>query len=109
MFVYRVAATLVAIVELVGCSEPTQPASPRQASYPFLASPTCAVSPTVVVSDEAALTAALSSAAAGDVVGTNGMIAVTADGTVSSSITFTCVTPRSGVLVAPGWPGGRLG
>src|SRR2546422_3985500 len=102
MFVYRVAATLVAIVELVGCSEPTQPASPRQASYTFLASPTCAVSPTVVVSDEAALTAALSSADAGDVVGINGMIAVTADVTVSSSITLTCVTPGSGLLVAPG-------
>src|SRR5216117_4008056 len=102
MRVARLAANLVAIVGLAGCSEPIQPASPTQPSYAFIAPPTCPGSPTVAVSDEAGLTAALSSAHAGDVVGISGMIAVTSDVTISSSITLTCATLGSGLLVAPG-------
>jgi len=102
MRVAHVPTILVAIGGLVGCSEPSQPASPTQPSYAFVASPTCAPSPTVVVSDEAGLTAALGGAHAGDVVAISGMIAVTTDVTIASSITLTCATPGSGLQVAPG-------
>ncbi len=101
MRVARLAATL-AIAGLAGCSEPIQPARPTQLSYAFVAPPACATSPTVVVSDEAGLTAALSGAHAGDVVAINGMIAVTSDVTINSSITLACATPGSGLVVAAG-------
>ena len=86
------------------CTEPTRPASPGQPSYEIVAAAACAANPTVVVSNEAALTAALSGAHAGDVIGIDGMIAVTSDVTIRSSITLTCAATGSGLRVDAGAP-----
>ena len=91
-------------VFVTACSE--RPTEPGALSSPAFAKGGAAACPTpadVVVSDEGSLLAALSAAEPGDVIGIDGLIAITLDILIDTEeLTLTCATSGSGLVAQPG-------
>jgi hypothetical protein len=89
---------------LLACNDPTltpttETAAPVVPSFSAGDDPACPASPDVVVTTEGQLVDALATAAAGAVIGLDGVIPITADVIVSTpNITLTCATPGSGLV-----------
>ena len=98
-------AVLVALgVFVIACSErPTEPGSLSSPAFAIGSAAPCPTSADFVVSDEGSLLAALSAAEPGDVIGIDGLIAITDDIFIDTEeLTLTCATSGSGLVAQPG-------
>lgn len=93
-------ALLTGIALVAACSEhPTEPMLTGAPAFSVGGAAACPTPATIVVTSEPELLAALAAASPGDVIGMDGIIKVTAEVLVASSITLTCATPGSGLAV----------
>ncbi len=91
-------------VFVTACSErPTEPGSLSSPAFAIGGAAACPTEADVVVTDEASLLAALSAASPGDVIGIDGLIAITLDILIDTEeLTLTCATSGSGLVAQPG-------
>ncbi len=97
--------SVLAFVTVAGCRDagPLVASRTKGPAFDAMGAPGCpgATAAAVTVSDEAGLRAALQAAVPGEVIAVSGMIAVTADLTVTTDgLELTCATPGSGLVAA---------